>query len=216
MDLTPFLLSLELATLTAGLLLLLSLPLVFGVHHAPRFLKTFCKALISLPLVLPPTVLGYYLLIALRPDGWLAQLTGIGLAFSFGGLLVGSLIFSLPFMVNPILSAVEEQPKAYEEVAATLGMSRWSAYWRILLPNVRSSIRAGVVMAFAHTIGEFGVVLMIGGNIPGLTRVASIEIYHQVEAGRYGLADQYALILLGFALVLLILIYSGNKVKAKF
>lgn len=216
MDITPFILSLELASLTAIILLLLSVPIVFGVLHAPRYIKPFAKALISLPLVLPPTVLGYYLLIALRPEGWLAQIIGLGLAFSFGGLLLGSLIFSLPFMVNPILSAVEEQPKAYREVAATLGMSSWQAYLRVLLPNVRSSILAGLVMAFAHTIGEFGVVLMIGGNIPGLTRVASIEIYHQVEAGRYGLADQYALILLCFSLLLLILIYSGRKLKLKY
>lgn len=214
MDITPFILSLELASLTAAILLLLSIPLVFGVHYGPRVFKPFAKALISLPLVLPPTVLGYYLLVALRPEGWLAQLTGIGLAFSFGGLLIGSILFSLPFMVNPILSAVEEQPKAYEQVAATLGLSRWRTYWAILLPNVRSSVLAGLVMAFAHTIGEFGVVLMIGGNIPGLTRVASIEIYHQVEAGRYGLADQYALILLGFSLLLLMFIYSSKKIKA--
>ncbi len=211
MDLAPFILSLELAGLTAVILLLLCIPLIYAIHRAPVGAKGILKALISLPLVLPPTVLGYYLLIALRPDGWLAQLTGISLAFSFGGLLIGSLIFSLPFMANPILSAVEEQPKAYEEVAATLGISRWSAYWRISLPNVRSSILSGFVMAFAHTIGEFGVVLMIGGNIPGLTRVASIEIYHQVEAGKYGLADQYALILLGFSLLLLVMIYGGRK-----
>jgi molybdate transport system permease protein len=212
-DYQPFLLSLKLAAVVLVVLLLIGLPLVYGLFFYRGPLRQFFKAMISLPLVLPPTVLGYYLLLALRPEGWVSQLIGADLAFSFSGLVFGSVIFSLPFLVNPILAALEGLPRTYQEAAYTLGHSSWSTYLRILLPNVRSSILAGSVMAFAHTIGEFGVVLMIGGSIPGVTRVASVEIYQQVEAGRYELADLYAGGLLLFSLLLLMGVYrlEGRK-----
>lgn len=209
--LEPFRLSLQLALTTSLILLVLGLPLIYLIHFRGGRLNALLKALVSLPLVLPPTVLGYYLLVALRPESgmgaWLETVFGLKLAFSFGGLVIGSLIFSLPFMVNPILSALEGLPKSYTEAAFVMGKSSWNTYWRVLIPNVRSAIIVGTVMAFAHTIGEFGVVLMIGGNIPERTRVASIAIYQEVEALRYDQANQYALILLLISFVVLLSVY---------
>ena len=217
MNWTPFLLSLKLAVLTTVILWLIGVWLVYLVHfHSGRWRPLF-QSIVSLPLVLPPTVLGYYLLVAFRPEGWLGKYTetffGLRLAFSFEGLVLGSVIFSLPFMVNPILSAMENLPAAYQEAAYTMGKSKKTTYWRVLLPNIKSSILVGIVMAFAHTIGEFGVILMIGGSIPDQTRVASIAIYHEVEALNYRTANQYAAILLGFSLLLLLLVYAyqGRK-----
>ncbi|RMG26528.1 MAG: molybdate ABC transporter permease subunit [Bacteroidetes bacterium] len=214
----PFLLSLKLAFVTTLSLLVLARPLVYVLHmHRSVFHPAF-KALVSLPLVLPPTVLGYYLLIAFQPNSWLGQLAaevfGIQLAFSFSGLVLASVIFSLPFLVNPLLSGLEALPASYQEAAFTLGKSRWLTFWRVLLPNVKASLLVGMVMSFAHTIGEFGVILMIGGNIPGKTRVASIAIYHEVEALNYATADVYAAILLGFSFLVLLGIhaYRGSHV----
>jgi len=212
-NIAPFILSLELASLTAGLLLLLSIPLIFCIYRAPKWVEIPLKAMVSLPLVLPPTVLGYYLLLAFRPESTFSQVLGGSLAFRFEGLLIGSMLFSLPFMINPILSALEAIPTSYVEVSASLGLSEWRTYWHILLPMVKPSILTATIMAFAHTIGEFGVVLMIGGNIPGVTRVASIEIYHQVEGGNYAEADGYAAILLVFSLAILIVLYGMRGKK---
>lgn len=217
MDWTPFVLSLKLAVVTTVILWLIGTILVYVIHfHGGRF-RPFIKALVSLPLVLPPTVLGYYLLVAFHPEGWLGSnvdaLFDFRLAFSFQGLVVGSLIFSLPFMVNPILSGLENLPSSYLEAAYTLGKSRKTAFLRVLLPNIKPSILVGIVMAFAHTIGEFGVILMIGGSIPGKTRVASISIYHEVEALHYDTANLYAAVLLGFSLLILfaVYLYQGKK-----
>lgn len=208
----PFWLSIKLALVTTLLLLALGLPLVFLLHSYRFRLRLLLKAIVSLPLVLPPTVLGYYLLLAFQPESGLGrlsmQLFDRGLAFSFPGLVLGSVVFSLPFMVNPVLSALEGLPPVYAEAAYTLGKSRWITFWRALLPNVRPAVWVGIVMTFAHTLGEFGVILMIGGNIPGETRVASIEIYNQVEAMQYGYADRYAVTLLLFSLLLLLLVYA--------
>ena len=212
MDWMPFWLSIKLALVTTLLLLALGLPLVFLLHSYRFRLRLLLKAIVSLPLVLPPTVLGYYLLLAFQPESGLGrlsmQLFDRGLAFSFPGLVLGSVVFSLPFMVNPVLSALEGLPPVYAEAAYTLGKSRWITFWRALLPNVRPAVWVGIVMTFAHTLGEFGVILMIGGNIPGETRVASIEIYNQVEAMQYGYADRYAVTLLLFSLLLLLLVYA--------
>ncbi len=209
--LSSLLLSLKLALITSLILFCLGLPVIFGIHFHSGRLKAFFKSLVSLPLVLPPTVLGYYLLVALHPESivgaWLEEVIGLRLAFSFGGLVVGSLVFSLPFLVNPILSALEGLPQSYTEAAFVMGKSPWQTYWRVLLPNVKTSIIVGVVMAFAHTIGEFGVVLMIGGNIPDETRVASIAIFQEVEAMRYDQADIYALVLLMLSFFVLLTVY---------
>ncbi|MEM9985639.1 MAG: molybdate ABC transporter permease subunit [Bacteroidota bacterium] len=220
MDWSPILLSLKLALVTSLWLLLVSLPILYGLHFSRSRLKPVFKALLSLPLVLPPTVLGYYLLLAFRPEGMIGQASlnwlGYSLIFSFGGLVIGSLIFSLPFMISPIISALEQLPHRYTEAALTLGKSKLDLFFRILLPNVKGSIIAGMILSFAHTLGEFGVVLMIGGNLPGSTRVASIAIYQEVEAMRYPEADGYALLLLGLSLVLLILVFGLNRGKTTF
>ncbi len=208
MNFSPFFLSAELGLITTIVLFVMVIPMVYGIHFFSGKWAPIWKALASLPLILPPTVLGYYLLIALRPDGWVAQLTGLELAFSFEGLVVGSALYSLPFMLTPILTAIENLPDSYEEAAFTLGKNRWQTYTRVLLPCVKPSLLAASVLTFAHTIGEFGVILMIGGNIPDETRVASIAIYHEVEALHYATADRYALILLGFSLVVLLGVYG--------
>lgn len=207
----PFWLSIKLATITTTLLLLLGIPLIYFIYFRSRSAKPLLKAVVSLPLVLPPTVLGYYLLLMLRPEGWLGQLGqswfDTRLVFSFTGLVIGSVIFSLPFMINPVLSALESLPVTYREAAYTLGKSQWNTLIYVLLPNVKASLWVGAVMTFAHTIGEFGVILMIGGSIPGQTRVASIAIYNEVEMLNYTSANVYAGILLLFSFLVLILVY---------
>lgn len=207
----PFLLSFKLAFVTTLLLFALSIPLIYLVYFYSGRWSPVLKAVVSLPLVLPPTVLGYYLLILMRPNAWIGrisdQLFDLRLVFSFPGLVIGSLIFSLPFMVNPILSALENLPHTYRETAYTLGKSHWNTLRHVLLPNIRPSILVGLVMTFAHTIGEFGVILMIGGNIPGETRVASIAIYNEVEMLHYDNANKYALALLLFSFAVLLVVY---------
>ncbi|MDB4286091.1 molybdate ABC transporter permease subunit [bacterium] len=207
MSLEPFLISLKLATVATIVLSLVCLPLIYWIHFYSFRLKPLFKAAISLPLVLPPTVLGYYLLVAFNPGSWLAQATGLSLAFSFPGLVLGAVIFSLPFMANPILSALEGLPDSYTDASYTLGKSSWQTYRKVLLPSIKPSLLAGAIMAFAHTIGEFGVVLMIGGSIPGETRVASIAIYQEVEALNYDTANFYSMILLVFSLSVLVVVY---------
>lgn len=207
----PFLLSFKLAFITTLLLFIFGIPLIYIIYFYSGRLNPLLKAIISLPLVLPPTVLGYYLLIFLRPEGWIGrisdQLFGLRMVFSFPGLVIGSLIFSLPFMINPILSALENLPHSYREAAYTLGKSHWNTLRHVLLPNIKPSILVGLVMTFAHTIGEFGVILMIGGNIPGETRVASIAIYNEVEMLQYENANKYALALLLFSFAVLLVVY---------
>lgn len=210
----PFFLSLELAAVTALLLLVLGLLVSYLIYFYTTKTKALFKSLVSLPLVLPPTVLGYYLLVAFSPNSLLGQvLGGQSLAFSFTGLVIGSVIFSFPFMVNPVLSALENLPDSLKDAAFTLGKSKRTTFYRVIIPNIKPSILIGVVMAFAHTIGEFGVVLMIGGNIPGKTRVASIAIYNEVEKMNYSRANLYAVILLGFSLVILFGLYSYQHQK---
>ena len=217
--LEPLLLSLQLAFIVTVLLFVLSLPLIYFIYFYSFRSKPVLKAIVSLPLVLPPTVLGYYLLLILRPDGWLGQFSeavlDTRLVFSFPGLVIGSMVFSLPFMINPILSALENLPNTYQEAAYTLGKSKWNTLWHVLLPNVRSSVVIAIIMTFAHTIGEFGVILMIGGNIPGQTRVASIAIYNEVEMLNFDKADLYALILLVFSFAVLLPVYLYQNKKSQ-
>ena len=211
MEWQPFILSIKLAAVTTVVLFLMAIPLTFVVRFYTFRFQPAIKAIISLPLVLPPTVLGFYLLVALNPDSAIGSFFndtfGIQLVFSFTGLVIGSVIYSLPFMVNPVFSALENLPNTLSESAIMLEPSRFRIFRRILLPNVKTSLIVGSVMTFAHTIGEFGVVLMIGGNIPLETRTASIAIYNEVEALNYAQADQYALILLGFSALVLIGVY---------
>jgi len=211
MDFSPFILSLKLAVISTFILLFVGFIFVYIIHFHSFKIRPLIKAVVSLPLVLPPSVLGYYLLVTLQPESflgkWANSLLGIQLVFSFPGLVVASIIYSLPFMVNPILSAIEGLPQSFEEASYTLGKSKWQTFLRVHLPNIRPSIIVASTMAFAHTIGEFGVILMIGGNIPGETRVASIAIYNEVETLNYAQANTYAAILLIFSLVVLALVY---------
>ena len=213
----PLLLSLKLSIVTAVILFLLALPIVFFIHFHSRRVKPFFKSLISMPLVLPPSVIGYYLLVAFNPNGLLgrmfSQFFDVRLAFSFTGLVIGSVVFSLPFMINPIISAVENLPDSLQEAAFVLGKSKWITYLKVLIPNIKNSVLVAIVMTFAHTIGEFGVVLIIGGNIPGETRVASVAIYNELEALNYANADQYSLILLLFSFILLMIVYTLQGFK---
>lgn len=208
----PFILSIQLASVTTALLLALGLPASYLIFFHGSRAAPVLKSLVSLPLVLPPTVMGYYLLIAFRPEGSLGILGqaifGTDLVFSFTGLVAGSIIFSFPFMVNPVLSALENLPHNFRDAAFTLGKSKISTFYHVMIPNIRPSILVGAVMAFAHTIGEFGMVLMIGGNIPGKTRVASIAIYNEVESMNYADVNFYAGVLLVFSLAVLLAVYS--------
>jgi molybdate transport system permease protein len=199
----PIALSLQLAMLTTLILLLIATPLAWWLARSPARWKAFVAAAVALPLVLPPTVLGFYLLIGLGPNGpggALAALWGARtLAFSFEGLLIGSVLYSLPFMVQPLRVAFEAIGSETLEASETLGANRRQTFFRVVLPLARSGVVAGCVLAFAHTVGEFGVVLMIGGNIPGETKVLSIAIYDFVERGDWGDAHILALGMLVFS-----------------
>lgn len=209
------LLTFKLATVTTSCLLIIGIPIAYYLAYSKRRIKPLFEALVSMPLVLPPTVLGFYLLLAFSPDralgGWMNEQLGISLIFTFPGLVVGSILYSLPFMVQPIQSGFEHLPVQLSEASYTLGKSRWTTLWRVQLPNIKSSLLTGLVLSFAHTVGEFGVILMIGGNIPGETRVASIAIYEEVEALNYQLANRYALVLLAFAFTVLVMVYTINR-----
>lgn len=208
-------LTLKLAFSATFLLLLIGIPVAYLLSKTESGWKPLLEAFISLPLVLPPTVLGFYLLLVLSPNSmfghFLATQLGIKLIFSFEGLIVGSVIYSLPFMVQPIQSGFENLPGNLAEAAYVLGKSKWVTLFRVLIPNIKPSIITAIVLTFAHTIGEFGVILMIGGNIPGETRVASIAIYDEVESMNYDLANQYALVLVIFSFLILFLVYTFNK-----
>ncbi len=214
-DWTPFVLSLKLSALTTVILFAIAIPLVFYLHTYKFPGKSVVRAIITLPMVLPPSVLGFYLLLSFNKDHILGKVwttvTGKNLAFSFEGILLGSVIYSLPFMINPIYSSLENLSNDFRWVSYSMGKSKWTTYLKVLLPQVRGAIISAVVLSFAHTIGEFGVILMIGGNIPDETRVASIAIYHEMEALRLDTAGVYAGIMLLFSTVVLTTIYSLDK-----
>ena len=208
-------LTLRLATLTTALLLVVGVPLAYLLAFRRFPLRAVVSAVVSLPLVLPPTVLGFYLLLAFSPaqapGRWLLGWFGVSLNFTFAGILIGSVLYSLPFMVQPVQAAFESFPHSLIEAAHTLGKSRWQTLWHVVLPNIRPALLSGAVLSFAHTIGEFGVILMIGGNIPGETRVASIAIYDKVAELRYADANEYSLYLLLISLILLLLLNRFAK-----
>jgi molybdate transport system permease protein len=203
-------LTIELAALTTVLLLLIATPLAWWLAHASSRWRAPVSALVTLPLVLPPSVLGFYLLVALGPHGPLGQLTqalGWGvLSFTFTGLLIGSIIFSLPFAVQPLQHAFESLGRRPLEVAATLRASPLDAFFTVALPQARGGLITAAILSFAHTVGEFGVVLMIGGNIPGVTRVVSTQIYGHVEAMEYTEAHWLAGGMLLFSFVVLLVL----------
>jgi len=214
MNYTPIILSFQLALVTTLCLLIIGIPLAYWLSESRSRIKPILEATISLPLVLPPTVIGFYLLLAFSPDSpvghFFKTYLGLDFIFSFTGLVIGSIIYSLPFMVHPIQAGFSNLPTNLAEASYVLGKSRWTTLKRVLIPNIKPTIFTGIVLSFAHTLGEFGVVLMIGGNIPGQTRVASIAIYDQVEAMNYGAAHRYALILLVLSFIILLLVYIVN------
>lgn len=214
MNWQPIILTLELAAITTALLLLVSIPLANWLAYSKSKFKPIVEALVSMPLVLPPTVLGFYLLIAFSPNNavgeWLEQTLGLKLIFSFEGLVFASMIYSLPFMVQPIQAGLSALPLNMKESSYVLGYSKFNTLFKVLLPNIKASLLSGIVLAFAHTIGEFGVVLMIGGNIPGVTKVASIAIYDEVESLNYSAANQYAIVLLLITFSILVTVYIIN------
>jgi len=211
-------LTLALASCTTVLLLVLGLPLAYGLAHSRSRLRPLAEAVVSLPLVLPPTVIGFYLLLAFSDSTalgrFLIEKLGLSLNFSFLGILVGSLVYSLPFMVQPLQAGFKQLPRSLTEAAYTLGKSRGATLWRVLLPNMKPALLNGAVLTFAHTLGEFGVVLMIGGNLPGRTRVASIAIYDEVQSLQYDQANAYAGTLLAVAFIILVGLYWFSKKDA--
>lgn len=214
-DLSPFWLTFKLAALTTLILLIIAIPLSYWLSNSRFKGKIIFEALISLPLVLPPSVLGFYMLVAFSPmkgiGKFLSEKFDIQLLFTFEGLVICSIFYSLPFMVNPILAGFKNLPHSLKEAAYTLGASKTKTLFRILLPNIKASILTGLVMTFTHTIGEFGVVLMVGGSIPNETKVVSIAIYDEVQAMNYDHANLYAGILFTFTFIVLLITYAINK-----
>ncbi|MFZ4455818.1 MAG: molybdate ABC transporter permease subunit [Bacteroidales bacterium] len=205
----------KLALSTTAILLLIGLPIANWLAHTRFKLKVVVEALICMPMVLPPTVLGFYMLVAFSPENgfgsFFEQHFGIRFAFSFVGILISSVLFGLPFMIQPLQNGLQALPDSLREASYTLGKSKTTTFFRVLLPNIKPSIITGVAMTFAHCIGEFGIVLMVGGNMPGETRVASIAIYDEVQALNYKTANQYAVVMFLVSFVLLIIIYSVNN-----
>ena len=211
-DLAAIWLTLKLASTVTLLLLLIGTPLAWWLTRTRSNFKRVVGALVALPLVLPPTVIGFYLLLAMGPGGPLGQLTGalgIGtLAFTFTGLVIASVFYSLPFVVQPLQNAFEAIGERPLEVAATLRAGPWDTFWSVVVPLARPGFVTGAILGFAHTVGEFGVVLMIGGNIPDKTRVVSTQIYDHVEAMEYAQAHWLAGGMLVFSFVVLLLLYT--------
>ena len=214
-DVTAIFLTLRLATTVTLILLVLGAPLAWWLARTNSRLKGPIGALVALPLVLPPTVLGFYLLLTLGPNGPIGQVTqslGLGtLAFSYSGLVIGSVLYSLPFVVQPLQNAFEAIGDRPLEVAATLGASPIDRYFSIAIPMAKPGFFTAAILGFAHTVGEFGVVLMIGGNIPGETRVVSVQIYDHVEALAYDEANRLALLMIVFSFLVLLSVYGFRK-----
>jgi molybdate transport system permease protein len=205
----------RLATLTSLILLVLGVPIALWIAFSRARWKVLFEAVVALPLVLPPTVLGFYLLVAFGSATGAGRLyqrvTGSTLAFTFRGLVVASVIYSLPFAVQPMAAAFRGVDQRLIDAARTLGVSRTAIYRRVVLPLAWPGLITALVLSFAHTVGEFGVVLMVGGNIPGATRTLSIDIYDQVQALNYASANQTALVLLIFSFMLLVIVYALNQ-----
>lgn len=216
-DLDAILLTLELASLTTVLLLIIGTPIALWLARTDSWLKRPVGAIVALPLVLPPTVIGFYLLVSMGPNGFFGQLTqslGLGtFTFTFTGLVIGSIFYSLPFVVQPLQNAFEAIGRGPLEAAATLRANPWDSFFSVVLPLARPGFITAAILSFAHTIGEFGVVLMIGGNIPDKTRVVSVQIYDHVEAMEYAQAHWLAGSMVIFAFLVLLALYSSRKTK---
>ena len=215
MDWQAFWLTIRLASIVTALLVIIGLPLAYWIAFTKWRWKFVVEAMVALPIVLPPTVLGFYVLVALgqrSPLGhWWQAVTGHTLAFTFEGLVIGSVLYSLPFAVQPFAASFSALDSRLLAASAVLGASKFRTWWRVVLPLSISGLVTGIALSFAHTMGEFGVVLMVGGNIPGITRTLSINIYDQVENLDFASANTTALVLVMIAFVLLSLIYSMNR-----
>lgn len=215
MDLGPFWLTVKLSFITSLILLIIGIPLAYYMAYSKSPLALIMEVITTLPLVLPPTVLGFYLLILFSKNGPLGalweRLLGYQLVFTFEGLVIASVIYSLPMMTHPLISGYRSVPKSLIEASWTLGKSKLETLFRVILPNMKASILVGLVLSFAHTLGEFGVVLMVGGNIEGKTRVASIVIYNAVESIDYATAHLYSLLLLSLSFLSLLALYMINR-----
>lgn len=217
-DFDPFWITFKLAFLTTLILLVVSIPISYFISFSKSKSKFLLESIVSLPIVLPPTVLGYYFIVALGPRSlvgrFLEDNLGLSLIFSFEGILLGSIIYCLPFMVYPVVNGFRNLPYSMIESAQLLGKSRVNILWNVIIPNNKGAIASGVLLSFAHTIGEFGVVLMIGGNIPE-TRVASIAIYDEMNQMNYQAANHLALVLLAFSFILILAIHFIRSPKNK-
>jgi molybdate transport system permease protein len=205
----------KLAISTTLILIVFGMPLAYFMAYSKFRFRPVVEALISMPMVLPPSVLGYYFLVAYSPQHWfghwLSEVFNVRLAFSFEGVLIASVVFGLPFMVQPLQNGFRALPNSLREAAYSLGKSKRKTFFRVLLPNIKPSVITAIALTFAHCIGEFGIVLMVGGNMPGQTRVASIAIYDEVQALNFTQANSYAFILFGLSFILLTVIYSVNR-----
>ena len=214
-DLIALFVTLKLASISSIVLIVIGTPIAWWLSHSHWRYKYFVEAIIALPLILPPTVLGFYLLVSLGPNGPIGGLSsamgGESLAFTFTGLVIGSVVYSMPFVIQPLQNAFSAIGQRPLEVAATLGASPIDRFFSIALPMARPGFITASVLGFAHTLGECGVVLMIGGNIPGSTQVVSISIYDHVEALEYGQAHALSASLLLFSFVLLLIVYGANR-----
>lgn len=217
MDSAALWLTLRLAVGATAILLGVALPLGWWIVSGRGVGRAVVQAVVALPLVLPPTVLGYYLLVAMGPmtgpGRWLMRMLGHPLAFSFEGLLVGSVLYSLPFAVQPLVAGFGAVERGYMEAAAMLGASPGRIFWGVVMPMSRGAVMTAAVLAFTHTVGEFGVVLMLGGNIPGATRTLSIALYDQVQDLNYAAADRTAGVLLVVAFVALLAVYLTPRLR---
>lgn len=214
-QLDPVLITLKLALITTIVLLIIGTPLAWWLANSKTRYKTPIEAIVALPLVLPPTVLGFYLLVAFSPTGFAGRIwswfSDTPLAFSFSGLVIGSVIYSLPFVVQPLQASFESIGKPLQQAAATLGAKPLDIFLSIIVPLSYRGFFVAITLGFAHTVGEFGVVLMIGGNIPGVTQVLSISIYDHVEALEYNAAHIYSAGLLLFSFIVLFIAYTANR-----
>lgn len=219
-DFEPFVLSFKLAGFTTLILLILSIPLAWWLSQTSSKTKPFFEALTALPIVLPPSVLGFYILVALShnsPIGlFFENVFGINLVFNFTGLVVASCFYSLPFMVQPIQNGFESLNKNMLAASYIAGKSRFETVVKVALPNIKPALLTGVIITFAHTVGEFGVVLMVGGSIPGETKVASVAIYEMVEAMDYSMAHVYSAIMVGISFIVLLSVYIFNSKQKRF
>ncbi|MGY2440195.1 MULTISPECIES: molybdate ABC transporter permease subunit [Pseudomonas] len=217
-DFAAIWLTLKLASLTTAILLVIGTPIALWLSRSQSWLRGPIGAIVALPLVLPPTVIGFYLLLALGPNGFLGHFTqwlGLGtLTFSFTGLVIGSVLYSMPFVVQPLQNAFSAIGTRPLEVAATLRANPWDTFFSVILPLARPGFITAAILGFAHTVGEFGVVLMIGGNIPDKTRVVSVQIYDHVEAMEYSQAHWLAGAMLVFSFLVLLALYSSRKSRA--